>query len=271
MSVQKSSTRIVFAAVALVVSVTGYPQATVTSTIYQNLSAPTDQKNTQVTVGSNGWFYVCPMTDAGVSNCSTDQLSIGRLGGKFSGFTYLDSGLGVRLDLAGNDVTWHGAPDSQPVMQVFDTGTTGALAGFLAHAGSTAPLSPTQVEGMFYCSGPQQNVLAAPLIGGPATGGYCVLSVGDQLFAGGIVGSYPLSIGVQGTEKIRVTPNTVTFDVVAKLPVTTVAALPACNAGLKGSFAAVSDATAPAYNTALSGGGAVSIPAYCNGTGWVAH
>jgi hypothetical protein len=55
------------------------------------------------------------------------------------------------------------------------------------------------------------------------------------------------------------------------LPVSTVAELPACDAGLKGAMAAVSDATAPAYNAALSGGGDVSIPVYCNGIAWTAH
>jgi hypothetical protein len=55
------------------------------------------------------------------------------------------------------------------------------------------------------------------------------------------------------------------------LPMSTVAALPACNAGLKGGMAAVSDATAPAYNASLTGGGAMSIPVYCNGSSWTAH
>jgi len=55
------------------------------------------------------------------------------------------------------------------------------------------------------------------------------------------------------------------------LPVSTVAELPACDSGLKGGMAAVSDATAPAYNAPLAGGGSVSIPVYCNGVSWTAH
>lgn len=51
----------------------------------------------------------------------------------------------------------------------------------------------------------------------------------------------------------------------------TVATLPTCNATLKGSLASVTDATAPTYNAALTGGGAVSIPVYCNGSAWTAH
>ncbi len=55
------------------------------------------------------------------------------------------------------------------------------------------------------------------------------------------------------------------------LPVSTVAELPTCDAAIKGAMAAVSDASAPAYNAALTGGGAVSIPVYCNGAAWTAH
>ncbi|KVK86206.1 hypothetical protein WS90_08010 [Burkholderia cepacia] len=55
------------------------------------------------------------------------------------------------------------------------------------------------------------------------------------------------------------------------LPMYTVAGLPACTSGNKGAMAAVSDATSPAYNATLTGGGSVSVPAYCNGSNWTAH
>jgi hypothetical protein len=51
----------------------------------------------------------------------------------------------------------------------------------------------------------------------------------------------------------------------------TVAQLPACAAALDGALVEVSDATAPAYNAALTGGGTVKIPAFCNGAAWTAH
>lgn len=54
-------------------------------------------------------------------------------------------------------------------------------------------------------------------------------------------------------------------------PVSTVAALPACVAGLLGSVASVSDALGPAYNAAVVGGGALHIPVFCNGAAWTAH
>lgn len=62
-----------------------------------------------------------------------------------------------------------------------------------------------------------------------------------------------------------------TFQNGLTLPQSTVAALPACNAALKGTLRAVSDATAPTYNGALTGGGAVSVPVYCSGAAWLSH
>ena len=55
------------------------------------------------------------------------------------------------------------------------------------------------------------------------------------------------------------------------LPMSTVAELPECGPALNGGMAAVSDAAAPAYNAPLTGGGAASIPVYCNGVNWTAH
>ncbi len=50
----------------------------------------------------------------------------------------------------------------------------------------------------------------------------------------------------------------------------TVATLPAASAALKGARAHVTDATAPSWLGALTGGGAVACPVFCNGTAWVA-
>lgn len=50
----------------------------------------------------------------------------------------------------------------------------------------------------------------------------------------------------------------------------TVAQLPAAAAGLAGARATVSDATAPTFLGALTGGGAVVCPVFCNGSAWVA-
>lgn len=47
--------------------------------------------------------------------------------------------------------------------------------------------------------------------------------------------------------------------------------LPACSSGLEGTWMSVSDATGPTYNATLTGGGAVHVPVYCNGTAWTSH
>jgi hypothetical protein len=52
----------------------------------------------------------------------------------------------------------------------------------------------------------------------------------------------------------------------------TVATLFACGPSVKHAMAAVSDQlTAPTYRGALTGGGAIAVLAYCNGTSWEAH
>lgn len=51
----------------------------------------------------------------------------------------------------------------------------------------------------------------------------------------------------------------------------TVSTLPTCNSGTDGTFSKVTDATSPTYNGALTGGGTVHVPVYCNGTAWTSH
>jgi hypothetical protein len=55
------------------------------------------------------------------------------------------------------------------------------------------------------------------------------------------------------------------------LPGFTVSTLPHCNSTIKGGMAYVTDAMAPTYNGTLVGGGAVTIPVFCNGAMWTAH
>jgi hypothetical protein len=51
----------------------------------------------------------------------------------------------------------------------------------------------------------------------------------------------------------------------------TVATLPACNAGVAGAIAYVTDAAAPSYNGALAGGASTRTLALCTGAAWTAH
>jgi len=62
--------------------------------------------------------------------------------------------------------------------------------------------------------------------------------------------------------------NSITLNSVLKLKAYTVATLPT---GAVGDMAYVTDATAPTYNGTLTGGGAVKIPVFYDGTAWKSH
>jgi hypothetical protein len=62
-----------------------------------------------------------------------------------------------------------------------------------------------------------------------------------------------------------------TFANNVELTPVTVTTLPPCTTALKGAIRTVSDATAPTYNGALTGGGAVTVLVLCTGTTWLSH
>ena len=55
-----------------------------------------------------------------------------------------------------------------------------------------------------------------------------------------------------------------------KFGITTVAALPVCNSGTRGTVMAVGDAVAPTYRGALNGGGTIGTLVYCDNSAWTA-
>lgn len=82
--------------------------------------------------------------------------------------------------------------------------------------------------------------------------------------------------GVTGTLTTRLTIDgngIATFAIPPKVPSYTVATLPATAAtgAVVGAHAYVTDATAPTYLGALTGGGAVVCPVFYNGAAWVSH
>jgi hypothetical protein len=103
-----------------------------------------------------------------------------------------------------------------------------------------------------------------------------VTSTGNGIVVnGGLSGSGLLFVGQNNsTDTFTVNKtgdavvNTVTLNSVLKLKVYTVGTLPA---GTVGDMAYVTDATAPTYNGTLTGGGAVKIPVFYDGTAWKAH
>lgn len=75
-----------------------------------------------------------------------------------------------------------------------------------------------------------------------------------------------LALTPKGTGTVNVTAGGL------NLPSSTVAALPTCNAGLKGTLRYVTDAAAtPVYNATAAAGSTVVIPVFCNGANWTNH
>lgn len=75
-----------------------------------------------------------------------------------------------------------------------------------------------------------------------------------------------IRFAVDFSEQARITPSRTTFEKPIGLKGYTVATLPA---GGVGDTAYVTDATAPTYLGALTGGGAVTCPVFYNGSAWV--
>lgn len=89
---------------------------------------------------------------------------------------------------------------------------------------------------------------------------------------GNVVATLPANTGTIAETNLAQTWTAVqTFDAPVKLKSYTVASLPTCNAGAEGSMTYVTDATAPTYNGALTGGGAVKVPVFCDGVSWTSH
>lgn len=102
------------------------------------------------------------------------------------------------------------------------------------------------------------NAVDHIVITGAATGGTPIIA------AAGTDTNVSMTLQTKGS-------GVIFLQAVAILGHFTVGTLPACNGGIQGALAFVSDANAPTYNGTLSGGGTVSVPAFCNGGTWTAH
>jgi hypothetical protein len=89
------------------------------------------------------------------------------------------------------------------------------------------------------------------------------------LIALAIAAGFNVFAAAAQTSKIGAPSSHVPYNGAILLPSSTVAGLPACDSYNFGILRAVTDATAPAYNATLVGGGAVKVLAFCNGTNWV--
>lgn len=75
--------------------------------------------------------------------------------------------------------------------------------------------------------------------------------------------------GTAGNASGNIEANTVS--VKGSYTVSSLATAFPCSSTYTGMFAVVTDATVPTYNATLTGGGAVTIPVFCNGSNWVSH
>jgi hypothetical protein len=84
----------------------------------------------------------------------------------------------------------------------------------------------------------------------------------------GVDANIDLRLVAKGTGAVRVTGQLNTSSGTLETP-TTVAGLGTCTTALKGKRWAVTDATAQSFGGTLTGGGAITTSAFCNGTAWI--
>jgi hypothetical protein len=140
-----------------------------------------------------------------------------------------------------------------------------AAAAQLQLGANTATASATAVA---------QTIKGPNATGTTSTGGSLTIAGGTGTTAGGAV--ILAASATTGAPAAAVTVNNNAVTTFAKppvLPAYTVATLPAtaANGMVQGAHAIVTDATAPTYLGALTGGGAVVCPVFYNGTAWVSH
>ena len=68
---------------------------------------------------------------------------------------------------------------------------------------------------------------------------------------------------------LRAQQATSTSPAIMKMPLSTIAGLPACNAGAEGLVYGVADALLPVALATIASGGLVHVIAYCNGSIWI--
>lgn len=178
---------------------------------------------------------------SGAVDSSTTQLSSGAIIVKDGGIT------GAKLA-------------SNIVISTSGTITSTATAGALILSGATTINRRLDIGN----TGQTTNIGVDSSTGGAAIGGGAAYST----FINSGAATSPVQIGVNGVLIGNFTSTTFISSVPIRLKNYTVATLPA---GTQGDTAFVTDALAPTFLTALTGGGAVVTPAFYNGTAWVSY
>jgi hypothetical protein len=156
-----------------------------------------------------------------------------------------------------------------------------AESGIFAYAGTGGSCLLPQIS---------NNTVGTSLVGLPywftnVGSGPCTISTQAGQTFSGLAGVTTLTVQVGGTVGLSAEPagSGFTWHVLSyvqpsqvrygslSLPTTTVASLPTCGPAQKGLLYSVSDAAPPSYNATVIGGGANTIPVFCNGSSWTAH
>lgn len=146
-------------------------------------------------------------------------------------------------------------------LTITGTGSSGDVSGMSVTAGGSTRSLATWF--------PLLAPLASPTFTGTATiPTLAISSTGSTGAVDGMtVGGTALSTALPAKAPLASPVFTGTVGV----PAYTVAGLPACAAAIRDTIAVASDATAPTYRGALTGGGTVRTLVYCDGTSWTAH
>jgi hypothetical protein len=191
------------------------------------------------------------------------------------------SQLDLKADLASPAFT--GSPTSPTALAGTNT-TQIATTAFVTGAISTADAGNVKITGLQTITGNKifetgANSVAVTINNtGSSAQGFRITnsSTGAGMISYGLTGStgdvYQGGLNAVATFRVNkegdITGNMLTLTGVLKLKAYTVGTLPA---GTVGDMAYVTDATAPTYNGTLTGGGAVKIPVFYDGTAWKAH
>jgi hypothetical protein len=185
--------------------------------------------------------------------------------GSSGDYLYSDFGIGQPYNLNGN---------ADPTLNAGES-------GIFAYAGSGGTCTLPVISNASF---------ATSLVGLPywftnvGTGPCTIATQSGQTFSG-ISGVTSMTVPVGGTVALSAEPlgNGFTWHVLSyvqpsqveygslSLPTTTVKSLPHCGPAQRGLLYSVSDAVSPTYNGPLTGGGAISVPVFCNGSIWTAH
>jgi hypothetical protein len=205
--------------------------------------------------------------------------SVGSASYQYNGLYFKSTGVSIlSSNIRGIDIDSSGGSGSfQPRIASFAGGAIEICSFTMPSAGTIQGYSPYGGS----VAGGAISFLGGNAFGTNSAGGTVTISggTGTGNVAGGSIVFKTARAGSTGTtagtlaNALTIGTGAVTVDMPLRLTGYTVATLPstAANGMVTGAMAYVTDATAPTYLGALTGGGAVTCPVFYNGSAWVSH